>query len=298
MINPTNNIFTFDKSYHISHNQDYFCCVGTNVVLYNLKTGEFVSKFKRIKQPNYSKFTSNRTLIVKTTTGIYHIYDLDLMVPVKTIPPPPNVMSSNTNFQVTADNKYIIDFLYEFPTYKLMIVEIETGIHSFFDLGYARNGFVFSTEIESKYYVIANCAETIGASDVSVVDFYELSYRSGKFSLQKIFENKHNKLSVVDYNSNKFVVADYSNKISLFDVQNNFLNDFEYSKDGILYDLKISPNGQLVALIESKNVYIYDVLKKECINSLKIEYGCFVDFLDDTKILIGTWKKGFCISLN
>ncbi len=296
MINQVNNIFTFDKCYHISHNQDYFCCVGTKVNLYDFKTGELVCKFKDIKQPNYSKFTSDGRLIVKTTSGKYYLYDIGRMVLVKTLSSPLNVKSSTTEFQVTSDNKYIIDFSYVFPTCKLLIVEIETGIQSFFDLGYARNGLVFSTEFGSKYYVIVNCAETIDASDVSVVDLYELSYRSGEFLLQKMFENKNSKFSVADYHSNAFVVADYSNKIRLFDIQKNFLNDLEYPKEGVLYDLKFSSNGQLVALIESGNVYVYDILNKECIFSHQIEYGCFVDFLDDSKLLVGTWEKGFCLS--
>ena len=297
MIDEANIIFNFDKSYHISHNQDYFCCVGTNVIIYDVATGEVVSKLKGIKQPSCSQFTSNRKLIIKTTTGNYYIYDLELMDLVKKISAPPGVKSSTTAFQVTSDSKYIIDFSYIFPTYKLMIVEIETGTCKFFDLGYARQGFVFSTEIESKYYLMAGCAETVDASDVSIEDFYELFYRAGNFSLQKIFVHKHNKLSVADYNSNKFAIADHSNRIKLLDIQNNDLDKFEYMKNGVLYDLKFSPDGQLVALIESKNVYIYNLPKKECIKSYKIEYGCYVDFFDHTKLLVGTWEKGYCISL-
>ena len=81
--------------------------------------------------------------------------------------------------------KYIIDFSYIFPTYELMIIDIETGTYTFFELGYARKGFIFSTETDSKYYVLTCCSETIDAPDVSVQEYYELTYTSDKFKLKK-----------------------------------------------------------------------------------------------------------------
>lgn len=298
MIEKKDIVYTFDKSYHISNNQEYFCCVGASVNLYSSKNGKLAYKFKDIKHPNYSRFTSNRNLVVKTTAGSYHIYDLDLMALTKIISPPKNVLGSTTSFQITSDNKYIIDFSYVFPTCELMIIEIETGAYTFFNLGYSRKGFVFPTETDSKYFVIANCAKTFEAPDISTQEFYELSYSSNEFKLQKLFIDSYTKVSVADYRSNKFAIADYSNKIKLFDIKKNYHDVLEFKKDGILYDLKFSKNGQFIALAESQNVYIYDITKKECIKAFNVEYGCFVDFFDDdTKVLIGTWKKGYCISL-
>ena len=297
MIDKTKILYTFKKSYNISYNQDYFCCLGSNVNLYDFNSGKFVSKFNDIKKPNYSRFTSNQNLVVKTMAGSYHIYNLVSMNLIKKIPPPKNVLGSITNFLITSDNKYIIDFSYVFPTYELLIIEIETGAYTFFNLGYSRKGFVFPTETNSKYYVVTSCAETIDAPDVHIQEIYELTYTSDKFKLKKLFSDSLGKLSIADYRSTKFVIADYSNKIKLFDAQKGFQDEFEYNRNGVLYDLKLSKTGRYIVLVESQNVYIYNLNNKECIKAYKVDYGCFADFLDDTRLLIGTWEKGYCVSL-
>ena len=221
------------------------------------------------------------------------------MALTKKIPPPKNVKSSITDFQITSDNKYIIDFSYIFPTRELMVIEIETGEYSFFNLGYCRLGFILPTETKSKYYVIASCAETIDAPDVTTKELYELSYTSGKFKLQKLFIDNQADVLVTDYASNIFAISDYSNKIKFFDINKNYQEVLEYHRGGVLYDLKLSKNGRFVALAESRNVYIFDIIRKECIKYYEVEYGCFVDFLDDdTKLLIGTWEKGYCLDIS
>lgn len=298
MIDKTNVLYKFEKSYHISYNQDYFSCVGSKVNLYRFHNGEFVTKFKDIQYPHDSKFTSDQRLVVKAPTGRYHVYNLLSMELMKKIPPPKKVRESITYFLITSDNKYIIDFSYVFPTHELMTMEVETGKYTLFPLGYARHALVFPTEVESKYYVVTLCAETIHAPDVSIRDFYELTYTSGQFKLQKLFSDDLSKISEADYRANKFAFADYSNKIKLFDVQKNVQDELEYSENGVLYDLKLSKNGRLLALAESHNIFVYDLNSKECIRNYPVEYGCFVDFLDDdTKLLIGTWEKGYCVSL-
>lgn len=296
MIDKTDIIYTFKKSYHISYNEDYFCCVGTDVNLYYMKDGKPAFTFKNIKNPSCSLFTPNRQLIVKTTLGMYFVYDLNSMTLVKTIPPPEGVLASTTDFQITSDNKYIIDFYYVFPSYKLMIIETETGAYSFFDIEHCRKAYVFSTRSESKYYVIAECAKTAYADGTDNRQFYELSYKSDKFELHKLFAEDGRGILVADYASDKFATINYKNKLKLFDIVRHNEDVFEFHNEGVLYDLKISKNGKYIALAESQNVYVYDIIKKECVKIYNVQYGCFVDFIDnDTKLLIGTWEKGYCI---
>ncbi len=66
-------LFTFKKSYHIAHNEKYFCCCGGSANLYDKKTGEHVSRFSDMVQPSVAKFTTDSRLIVKTTQGDYYI---------------------------------------------------------------------------------------------------------------------------------------------------------------------------------------------------------------------------------
>ena len=140
------------------------------------------------------------------------------------------------------------------------------------------------------------CSETIDAPDVSVQEYYELTYTSDKFKLKKLFCDSPGKVAIADYSSNKFAIADYSNKIIFFDTKKNFIDNIKYN-NSVLYDLKLSKNGCYMALVESQNVYIYDLNNKQCVKTFKIENGCFVDFFDESRLLIGTWKNGYLLSL-
>ena len=298
MIDKTDVLYIFKKSFDISYNQDYFCCAGAGVNLYDYHTGKFVANFKGLSHPAWSKFTSDKRLIVKTTLGKYYIYDLTAMELVKEVRQPKKVLGSTTRFLITPDNKYIIDFSYVFPISKLLILEIETGVYSYFDLGFSRHGWVFKTESESKYYVVSLAAEAIDAPGVSIRDFYELTYESGTFKLQKLFSDGNTRVEKVDYNAKKFAVADYNYTVRVFDTEKRFQYEFTYDGNLCLHDLKLSKNGRYVALAESRNVYVYDLISKECVKSYEVDYACFVDFLEnDTKLLIGTWEKGYCVSL-
>lgn len=299
MIDKSEIVYKFRKSYHISYNQDYFCCVGATVNLYDIKSGDLVTTFKGMRHLHSSKFISDRKLVVKTNEGFYYIFDLATNELVKVISPPKNVKTSTTDFEVTSDGKYIIDFSYIFPTKKLMVAEIETGEYTFFDLGFSRSAAVFSTENEFKYYIVSACAEELNAPDVNIRDFYELTYKSDKFELKKLFSDSDSRMSNKDYSAGVFAVADYSDKIKIFDIQKAFNNTVEYEKSGVLYDLKLSKNGRLIALAEAQNIYVYDISTNKCIKSFEVDYGNFVDFFDnDTKLLIGTWEKGYCVVLN
>ena len=290
-------IFTFDKSYHISYNQDYFCCVGSDVLMYNRENGRLVAKLKGIRQPSCSKFMLDGRLVVKTTRGAYFIYDTETMLLLKSIPAPPKVKGSTSEFCVTEDGKYILDFSYVFPKAQFIAIEIESGICKFFDLGNARDGTILSTELSTKYYVITDCAETIDAGDVNRREYYKLTYESGRFCLNNIFAENHTKPFILDYAISKFFAADCNGKIKIFDIANVCHGEFEYLKDGILYDFKVSESGRFVVLVESRNVRVYDSVNGTCVKQFDVDYGCFADFIDDTKLLIGTWEKGYCVSL-
>lgn len=297
MFDKNEILYTFGKSYHISHNQDFFCCVGSSVHLYDFNNGKSVYNFKNIKNPSCSEFMPDKNLIVKTTTGHYYVYDLVSMNLIKKILLSKGMYASTADFKTTSDNKYIIDFSYIFPISKLMITYIETKEHILFDIGNSRGGCILKTESNSKYYVVTKCAEMVDSPDISTNVFYELTYKSGQFKLKELFSEK-GRFSLTDYCSNRFACADYSNKITIFDIEKNIKDKFEYNSNDVLYDLKLSKSGNLIALAESQNIYIYDLKSKKNIKTYDVDYGCFVGFLDnDTKLLVGTWEKGYCVSL-
>ena len=296
-MNDRNVLFTFDKSYHIAYDQEYFCCSGSSAVLYNRENGDLVAKLNGVKQPSCSVFTSDRRLVIKTTKGFYHVIDLDSKQQIKKIPPPKGVLGSVTEFRLTSDNRYIIDFACIFPSFKLMAVEIDTGNYTFFDIGFARTGCILSTEDENRYFVVTDCADTEDAEDVCRRDFFELLYSNGSYTLKKAFTGECGYLTHVDYGGGRFVSVTKDKIIETFDGEGSLLGDLEFSSAGVLYDMKISQSGRFVAIVHSDDVCVYDLDSKCCVDRFDVDYGCFADFIDDTKLLIGTWKKGYCVSL-
>lgn len=298
MIDKKDIIFKFKKSYTISHNKNYFCCVGGSVNLYDVKKGELEMTFKDMKHPSSSKFTSDNSLIVNTTTGYYFIYDIASKTLINKYRPPKGVLGSTTDFAVTPDNKFIIDFAYIFPYSQLMIMELETGKYMLYDLNRARTGKLLFDESESKYYIITKKNEIVDNQETHYTDFYSFSYPFQTLELQKLLLPKFKHFSDIDYNSGRFAMDVYPNKINIYNINTDEEEQICYEEDGVLYDLKWSENGRYIALAETRKIHIIDVATKRCIKSYDVDWGCFADFYDnDTKLLIGTWEKGYCVDL-
>ncbi len=293
-----NVLFSFDRSYSMSYNNSFICCVGSSVNLYDVKTGEFKQKLNNVKHPSFAKFTEDNRLIVKTMKGSYAIYDLVKTSLLKTIPAASNVKGSTTDFFVTEDGRYIIDSAHVFPESKLAIVEIETGKYSFYELDRARHCCLFHDKKKNCFYIVASNVKFIKGKETSITEFYDLSFQSQKPVVKKLPKDLFTKAIVADYNSGKFAVQECNDEICIFDINTGECDKLIYENTGILYDLKWSKNGKFLALAESKSMRLYDMETKSCIREYDVDYGCFVDFFDnDKKLLIGTWENGYCVEI-
>ena len=283
----------FSKSYNISYNDDYFCCVGLGANLYNKSNGESVIRFKGIPKPACSGFTSDK-LVVKGE-GKHYIYDLKSMELEKVIPLPRKDHGSITDFALTSDGRYIIDSsCVDFPTNRIRIIDIKTGENTFIDADLSGSIKILETENDSVFYIVRCCLEDYGTARVIKREFFELIYDSGKFELKKMFE-RNGDAGCVTYCGGRFALEDY-NKITVIDIQNNVVNEFCCDEFLLhLCDLKLSSDGRYAALAQSKKISIYDMVEKKWVKSYDVEYGCFVDFFDEDKLLIGTWQKGYCV---
>ena len=298
MIDKEDIIYKFKKSYDIAHCRDYFCCVGGSANIYDVKSGELKTSFTDIKQPNFSVFTSDNRLIVKTTRGYYFIYDLISQTLINKLRPPKGVLGSNTKFALTPDNKFIIDSANIFPVSQLMIMEIETGKYTLYDLNGVKTCNVLHNESKSIFYIVTSRNETVNDPATHYVDFYSFAYPYHEVDLQNMPVPKYKYISNIDYRFDKFALIGYKDVISIYDVKKKAEEQFNYKKDGVLYHLKWSKNGKYIVLAESRKIHVYNVETKTCIKTYDVNYGCFAEFYDnDTKLLIGTWEKGYCIDI-
>lgn len=295
MTSSKNIVFRFCKSYSISYKKDLFCCVGSSVNLYDTKTGEYKASFNDMTQPNFSKFTSDNRLIVKTTRGYYYIYDLASKKLIKKLRPPKRVLGSTTDFTITPDNRFILDFAEIFPNSQLLVMEIETGEYTLYDLGGAKSCNIFHDKSTSEYHI--ESTKTSEAGNACYAELYTFSYPFEQLALklELVFDKE---FSQVDYHSGKLAIAGYEGKITIYDTNSSTEEQYNYDNGGVLYGLKWSKNGRLLVLTESEKIQILDTKTKKCVISYDVDYGCFADFYDnDTKLLIGTWQKGYCVDI-
>lgn len=295
MIDNNIIVFNFKKSYSISYNNDYFCCVGGSVNLYDIYTGAHRVSFTDIKQPCYSQFTMDNKLFVKAQGG-YYVYDLYTFKLERRIPRPRGVKWGSDKFCLTPDNKYIIDFAEVFPESQLMVINIISGDYTLNDLHGARVAELFYNKSESRYYI----ASIIGdeSNDCVFSEYYCFDYPFDKLQIKKL-PFCLDDYAVIDYHNGKFAVVKYNGEIIIYDSVSKTKENFGYDKDMVLHSVKWSESGRYLALTESGSIVIIDITTKSIAKTYEVDYGCFADFYDnDTKLLIGTWEKGYCVDIS
>ena len=302
-------IYRFKTSYNISYNHEYFCCSGRGVVnLYSVKNGQLKTTIRGIRHPVYTRFIDDKTLLVKNTLGEYHTIDIQTQETIRKYKLTSRD-AQDSKFALTPDNKYIVDFLYVFPREKLIILSANFEGHKLWDLEHATVGQVFFDNDKSLFYIATNCRpepDQINRADAHYTAFYSLKYPFDGTPPQKMEIPR--KVAVPEWNTPQYI--DFNNKfvikrgggILLYDVETNETEEFispSQNYGNYINRIKWSKNGMYIAAVGNKKVLIFDVTSRSCIKEYEVEYGCFVDFYDnDTKLLIGTWKNGYCVELH
>ena len=296
MIEKKDIIFKFGKSYTISSNEEYFCCVGGSVNLYNKADGLLKGTIRGLSHPNYSEFLKNERLIIKNTTGHYFIYDLSTLEQIKKFKAIKPSQPQDTKFIVMPDNKYLIDFAYFFPERKLFILDIDSGDCFFPDLGQEKGCSAFYNIEESQIYISTNSYTEV--PETFHTTFYSLQYPFGEAKLQLLDIPDFGYINHLDYCDGKFAF-ERMGKIVIYDIKKNQTEQIDFKQDGYLCHLRWSNNGKYIVLAQSEAIKVFDIERKCCIKTYCVKYGYFADFYDnDTKLLIGTWQNGYLINFN
>lgn len=297
-------VFKLKKSYHISHNAKYICCLGKNVNIYDATSGEATGSIKSIKYLSFSRFLSEEKLIVKTGEGIYYICDLENKEIVKKIHSPRNAHPTTSEFAITPDKKYIVDFVEVSGKAKLMFVQIETGEKVLYDFADARRCRLFYDDSKKMFYI---AAFKVTDFKEGFWDFYTMECSPPTFTLEKIEIGKIGEpydinLNTGDVVSLKNIIKSsilYSTcEIIIYNMYTKKKESFVCENCGVTHELKFSSDGKYLVLVQSERVSVFDVSKKELIKSFELDYACFADFTDDGKLFVGTWEKGYLLNVS
>ena len=128
---------------------------------------------------------------------------------------------------------------------------------------------------------------------------YSLPYPFNEVAPQLLEVPDFGCISYLDYCDGKFAFERrVEGEIVIYDIEKNATEQFIFKQRGYTCCLKWSKSGKYIALSQSEQIQIFNAEEKRCIKCYDVEYGCFADFYDnDTKLLIGTWKKGYLVDL-
>lgn len=299
-------LYLFDRSCAITYDNNYFCCTGyRSVYLYSIETGKLAHKITGLPRPFLSRLTNDNKLIVKTQKGEYRIYDIISGSLLRSFSLPKNLIKNTPSFFPTPDGRFIISLETENHFVRLQMIETETGNYSRYDLNEAWEADLFYSETESKFYITAVHFDELEKSFYT--SFYYFFYPCDKPDIitMPLRSNNYDK---IDYNSNRFalslrqtggIIFHKSEDIVILDLETNNADSINVETEDVLNSVRISKSGRYLAVAGSGSIQIIDVARKRSVHKYKVDNGCFVDFYDnDTKLLIGTWEKGFCVDIS
>lgn len=293
MINKQDIIYTFKKSYNIIVNEQYFCCLGSNINLYDVEDGILKASFKKFQHPNYAEFIDNQRLLIKNTKGYYNLYDLssfELSKQIKSIKPS---QPQDSKFIVTPDYKYIVDFVYFFPDKRLLILNIDSGESKIITLGKVSNCHAFYDN--NRIFLLANSWNETTNEHVCSIYVMEYPIRQETPEILAQFAYDFGVLRS-DYLNGKITISDF-HSLAIYDISTNTYNYLVNNSQ--IGKIKWSKNGKYIVNAAPEKIQILNVADGSCIKTYEVEYGCFADFYDnDTKLLIGTWNNGYLVNLS
>ena len=129
------------------------------------------------------------------------------------------------------------------------------------------------------------------------IDCYPIQYPFRTIKLRKesiIYRD----LSHICFSCGNFYISGCNDKISVVNAHTKKDSFVRYEKNGPVTYLNCSKSGEYIVVVESNVINVIAVGSNNCFQSFEVEHGCFADFYDhDSKLLIGTWERGYCVDL-
>lgn len=291
-------LFSFDKSYYISYNSKYICCLGKKINVYDARTGQHINCFDDVDNPYFSHFIDENTLVVKSSSGEYFLYDLSAKCLCNTIYACTNEFGSILDFCISIDGKYIVDAVDYKSINELITTDTETGEFSKTEIGSGVISKIFDSGDSTNYYLVVNNNVYVNEKNINEVSLLSVNIINQRIS--RLPFSIHNfRLANCDYCNGKCCMIGNGNEIVLYDIVNNSSVSFTYEHDAAVYSVFWSEDGRYIIITESDSVKVLDVSSHEIVKRYDVDYGCFAKMIDNNrKMLIGTWNNGYCIRTN
>lgn len=291
-------LFKFGKAYDLVCSESLICAIESKVELYDKHTGELVATLSDLMHPSCAVFTKDNHLIVKNTFGKYYIYNLENFTLEKKISINNYNHSQDDGFVMLENDRYILSTAYKFPDTSLLLYDLSTDEYTL--LEWTNISFpVFIKTEQGKIYAVGNNTNVVPRQ----IDYFDILL----FDLTSIVHNRKIPEPILigtGYRAgkcdifNNTLIMDLDRQILIYDLMTNSGETFTYlSKCEGVKCLEISENGKYFATAQSSEVFIFSVEEKRVLERLDTDMCYSLKFIDnDTKLLIGSWKKSYCIS--
>lgn len=288
MVECYDSIIKFKKAYRILYNDKYFCCLNNTADIYD-KEGNFLRKTKGLENPNYGEFYDNDKLIIKNTSGMFRIFNVETLDEIKKIKSIDKKAGHDSKFLLLPD-KTLIDIIYSHATEKIYQIDLNTKDYCVFE----ENRYKFRKlfYINNDIYAILTIPKDGYNSPTWV---YKVIVCDSNLQLEPIIKVCDNMCNYCDMNTNNILYTLHGS-VNVFNLKTFSSKSINESLQ--CRYIKLSEDGKLFVFVKPDEVKIYAVDTLECIKKIKTQYANFAEFYDkDSKLLIGTWEDGYLLDL-
>ena len=288
-----NIIHKYGVLYRAMIKDDYTYVMGKDVKVYRSKTGDLIASLKDLRHPGCLSPIGDHSLLVKNTSGLYCLYDTQSFTLQHKFRKPPSRDPQDSDFVFSRDGENIIDIFNNFPRQYLMQIHIKTGVYQIKELHGIVCPRLFFDE-KNKHYVMVSSTIKDSLYEQHLVISIFSGFDGEINEIARIYSPYNHS---IDYKRGVLVYTE-SERICMYDTMTKKTSFFTFSVKGLVSCVRLSQNDKYIVLTQKNRVQVYEVHTGLCLKKYDIEYGCFADFCDnDTKLFIGTWEKGYLISL-
>ena len=303
-------IHKFKTSYSLDYAQNKGLiarCNDGSIMIHSYITGQEIKRLKKPAHPSHLQFSRDeKYLIVKNTSGIIYVYDLEEFEVIHIIKSIKNIKVKEGKFLFNHEKNQIIDIVNINGVDQVIAFDINTKIltpiTSFFEGEVYHIYCNHQVDDETFLYTIKRNNEK---KDMSIYYVLKLDFTGSvvEQSIQKtsffwddlLYVKSMNKYILLVNDEVLLINSNFDEIERKINLSSNFPKEYLGGVFNGMLNISKSEKRFLIPLRGALITIMIPELSIE--KTFHMEYTCFGEFInDDKQILIGTWKNGFVIN--
>ncbi len=289
------------KCYDIFLGNKYICAIGGSIYIYRRDDFSFVCSFSDLKYSTHAVFANDKTLVVKSTMGIFKVYDLEEKVCVRTLRQKGIKKEAQDNdFVILNDSKVIVDILKtvgvksEEINLQMFSIDIETGEFGKMPFTSAlmhTRDLQFDPTMNSVFFLYNYREDKENCKDKYYTFIKRIRLDINRIEDVYVKEQSEKYFPLFFYNGRYLL----DNDMTITDIttgQNAGRLDYCYSDyvDGYLVKIRLSHDKKYLLIVRSEKIVVINMNNLKIANEYENKYSSCAEIYNG-RILLGTWEK-------